>query len=42
MTKREYYSDSIDGFLNTTSDEILGKLAEEVILIWVKPNGMPG
>jgi len=27
MTKREYYSDSIDGFLNTTSDEILGKLA---------------
>ena len=27
MTKREYYSDSIEAFLNTSSDEILGKLA---------------
>lgn len=27
MLSREYYSDSIDGFINTSSDEILGKLA---------------
>ena len=27
MINREYYSDSIAGFLNTSSDEILGKLA---------------
>jgi hypothetical protein len=27
MPRREYYSDSIDAFLNTSCDEILGKLA---------------
>ena len=27
--KREYYSDSIDSFLNTNSEEILGKLASK-------------
>ena len=26
MTKREYYSDSIEGFLKSSSDEVLGKL----------------
>jgi hypothetical protein len=29
MTKREYFSDSIDGFLKTSPDEILGKLTAQ-------------